>query len=83
MRCTLCGRDLTECDVFYTPRNPTGHELQVFEQLFDVDIFEDFDVCRECVNDTPFHEWLRERAGHPRRPTENESASEDWQQEGF
>ena len=76
--CVVCGRDFEQFDVFYTARRPTDEQVAAVEHLFGVDIFCDFDVCRHCVADTPFDEWLEAR-----QPRVIERAIHDWKRDGF
>ena len=76
LSCTVCGRDFGHSDVFYTARSPNDEEVATVRRLFGVDIFSDFDVCRDCVANTAFDEWIEERLATQR-------TSHNWKREGF
>ena len=80
--CIACGRDVSDFDFSYSARSPSDDQVAAVRLIFDVDVFSDFDVCQQCVADTPFDEWLEERLTARLKAAIN-TAPHDWAREGF
>ena len=80
--CTVCGRELVEGEVYYTPREPDDEQIAMLEQLFGGDPLADFAACEQCVRFNPFDWWLDEQ-WESRFDVEVADSTHNWLKEGF